>query len=59
MSDAPLEDWHLTLRSLPGWTIPVAVRVRRVLRYALRACGLRCVSLREPPPAVPVERKAT
>jgi hypothetical protein len=28
--------------------VPVAVRVRRVLKYALRAQGLRLVSLAEP-----------
>jgi hypothetical protein len=39
------DSWYLTLVPVPGWTIPVAVRVRKLLKLALRSFGLRCTSL--------------
>ena len=45
MSSNRPEDWCLTFRPLPGWSTPVAVRVRKLLKMALRSFGLRCVSL--------------
>lgn len=42
--------WHLELTPLDGedWQdIPVGRRVARLLRYALRTCGLRCTSYGE------------
>jgi hypothetical protein len=41
------ELWCLTLRVLPRHTSG-AVRVRRLLKYALRGLGLKCVRLAEP-----------
>ncbi len=43
----PAETYTVTLRSLPGYTAPVIVRLRRFLKVALRAFGLRCVSIRK------------
>lgn len=44
----PPRDWILRLRPLPDpGGAPVACKVRRLLKYALRACGLRCVDVRE------------
>lgn len=40
--------YSLTLRSQPGFTVPPEVRLRRALKYLLRVCGLRCVTLNEP-----------
>jgi hypothetical protein len=41
------ERYTLTLQALPGayWP-PAIIRLRRVLKYALRVCGLRCVAIR-------------
>ncbi len=41
------EQWVLTLEALSRPT-PVAVRVRRLLKYALRQLGFKCVRLDEP-----------
>ena len=41
------ELWTFTIRVSPGNT-PGAIRVRRLLKYALRSLGLRCVRLAEP-----------
>lgn len=38
--------WTLTFRP-EGDGPPVELRVRRLLKLALRVCGLRCVGLRE------------
>jgi len=44
----------LTLRSLPDHNgVPVIIRLRRVLKYALRVCGLKCVAI---VPAVGVDQ---
>ena len=43
--EAPAADrWVLVLEAEPG-PVPVAVRVRHVLKYARRQQGLRCVAL--------------
>jgi hypothetical protein len=40
-------DYHLTLRPVPDKTDPEGIRrLRRLLKLALRACGLRCVGVR-------------
>lgn len=39
--------WRLTFRVLPH-ELPEGVRVRWLLKYALRALGLRCVRVDEP-----------
>jgi hypothetical protein len=41
----PREMYVVTLRALPA-PVEGVVRVRRVLKLALRAFGLRCVSIR-------------
>lgn len=41
------EQWILTLEALPRPT-PAAIRVRRLLKYALRQLGFKCVRLDEP-----------
>ena len=37
----------LRLRAEPHPTIPPAIRLRRLLKYALRACHLRCIEAKE------------
>ena len=50
MNETPLPpDIRLTLRPLTGAWVPVAVRLRRLLKFALRVCGLRCLSVEEIP----------
>jgi hypothetical protein len=44
------ELWHLTFRA-EGDGPPVAIRVRRLLKRALRSFGLRCVDYRLDAPA--------
>lgn len=46
MNDAG-ELWSFTVKVLP-WTTPGAVRVRRLLKFALRQLGLKCVRLADP-----------
>jgi hypothetical protein len=46
----PDELWYITLKPLPD-DVPVAVRIRALLKTALRRDRLRCVSLKEPPAA--------
>ncbi len=43
----PDPDFVLRLRPLPGWPGPLAVRLRRLLKTALRAYGFRCVKAEE------------
>ena len=44
----PDPDYRLTLRPLPSSIAP-AIRLRALLKYALRACRLRCVHVEELP----------
>lgn len=44
----PLPDIRLVLRPLPD-EVPVAIRLRQLLKYALRAQGFRLVRLEEVP----------
>lgn len=44
-----LSPWYITLRPLPA-NVPAAVRVRRFLKAALRAYGLRCEGVQAVPP---------
>jgi hypothetical protein len=44
------ELWHLTFRA-EGDGPPVAIRVRRLLKRALRSFGLRCIDYRLDAPA--------
>jgi hypothetical protein len=46
-------DVRLTVRALPGPWGPVAVRLRFLLKYALRTCGLQCVEIEEVPSGAP------
>ncbi len=39
-------DVRLTLRPLPD-EVPTDIRLRRLLKYALRALGLRCVKIED------------
>ena len=45
--------YNLTLRAEPGSEIPPAIRLRRLLKHALRSCGLRCTEVREIKPDTP------
>jgi hypothetical protein len=40
------EQVQITLRALPD-TVPLAIRLRAVLKFALRSCRLRCVALKD------------
>jgi hypothetical protein len=40
---APVETWVLTFVPAPGYAAPMATRVKRLLKTALRAFGLRCI----------------
>jgi hypothetical protein len=51
--DPPLV--RLTFRPLAS-AVPLAARVRRLLKVALRACGLRCVQVEELPTEEETER---
>jgi hypothetical protein len=56
-SDAPHqrarepELWHLTFQVADSGDPPVAIRVRRLLKRALRSFGLKCVDYRVDAPA--------
>jgi hypothetical protein len=54
--DAPAEKWVIVLVPEPG-PVPPAVRVRQVLKYALRRQGLACEAVLADVPAdvCPVE----
>jgi hypothetical protein len=43
----PDDDWRLTFRPLVD-SVPVAVRVRQLLKYAWRVCRLHCVAVEGP-----------
>ena len=48
--------YALTLRALPDRdNVPPIVRMRRLLKHALRSCGMRCVSICEVPADTPTE----
>lgn len=47
MSEPAGEKWSFTFRVLPRDT-PGAIRVRRLLKFALRTLGLKCIRLAEP-----------
>jgi hypothetical protein len=38
--------WTLQFRAADAGPAPMAIRIRRALKYALRQCGLRCVDHR-------------
>lgn len=41
------ETWTLTFRDArPDSVVPFVIRVRKLLKYALRALGLRCIELK-------------
>ncbi len=41
------EEFLVTLRAEPGWSVPVGVRLKRWLKACLRGYGLRCIDVRE------------
>jgi hypothetical protein len=43
------EEWVVGFVPMPS-NIPVPIRVRRMLKYALRSCELRAVRIRDPLP---------
>ena len=45
MEDTPRPRYRIELEALPDPT-PVIIRLRRLLKHALRACRLRCVECR-------------
>jgi hypothetical protein len=47
------QTFNVVLTALPGWGVPAVVRLRRFLKCALRAYGLRCVEIIEVPVAAP------
>jgi hypothetical protein len=40
------EQVQIVLRALPD-TVPVAVRLRSLLKYALRSCRFRCLAIQD------------
>lgn len=46
------EQWCITFEAIPG-AVPVAVRVRHLLKRALRDWGLRAISVRDAIPEIP------
>ena len=49
------ETYTLTLKGT-GSGPPTIIRIRRALKYLLRACGLRCVAISEVKPGESDER---
>lgn len=47
MADAG-QRWVIELESYPDDTRPVARRVARLLKFAARSCGLKCLMVRDP-----------
>ncbi len=48
MTRKPAEEFTLTLRANQDGERPAIVRIRMLLKYALRALGLKCVGLASP-----------
>ena len=46
----------LTLEAVPGSDVPAAIRLKRFLKSALRAYGLRCTRAEEIHPAAALDR---
>lgn len=53
----PCEAWVITVEMEPGFSsdVTMAMRVRRLLKYALRACGLRATAVSLGNPVAPAE----
>jgi hypothetical protein len=51
MSTDAENTWTLTFFPAPGHAAPMSVRVKRLLKLALRAFGLRCISVSGGPEA--------
>lgn len=45
----PTESYALILTPAAGWSTPGIVRLRKLLKAALRGFGLRCIDVREVP----------
>jgi hypothetical protein len=45
--------FRVTLSALPAWSVPAVLRLRRFLKAALRAYGLRCIEVIEMTAAPP------
>jgi hypothetical protein len=43
------EVWTLSFKNAAGFAAPIEVRVRRLLKAALRSYGLRCTRIWPPP----------
>jgi hypothetical protein len=54
----PQPTFRLVLRAVPGGG-PVEVRLRSLLKVALRAFGFRCVKVEEVPVEPPAQEQAT
>ncbi len=48
----PRPEYRLTFRALPG-ELPVPIRLRHLLKDALRSYGLRCTAIEEVKPSNP------
>ena len=59
MPDPQQPNYRLTLRVVPGHAGPPIVRLRRLLKAALRAYGLRCVQLEELPAPGPAAQECS
>ena len=48
----PFPDDRVTLifRPVPGWRAPPAARLRKLLKLAIRSCGLKCLAIFPTPP---------
>ena len=42
----------LIFRPVPGWRTPPAARLRKLLKLAIRSCGLKCLAIFPSPPEV-------
>jgi len=51
--------YTITVAPLAGDSRPADVRLKQLLKFALRSCGLRCVAVNEKPAGLPVQNRGT